>query len=102
MASEQRRTREIPVDITDLGDAFEVSADLPGYDKQDIDVRLQSDRLQIIARRPESQEPGVHRRRERQRGRRSRIIELPESVYKGGTSARYENGVLWMRLKKRR
>ena len=101
MSSEYRSDQAIPVDVSDHGDAFEVSADLPGYDKQDIDVRVMTDRVQIIARPPESAEDGPKRRGDRGRGRRSRVVTLPEAVVHEGASARYENGVLWMRLEKR-
>ena len=101
MASEYRSNQTIPVDVSDHGDAFEVSADLPGYGKQDIDVRVMTDRVQITVRDPESTEAGPKRRGDRHRGRRSRVVTLPEAVVHEGASARYENGVLWMRLEKR-
>lgn len=99
MSTQRRSGQQIPVDVSDHGGTFEISADLPGYEKQDIDVRVMTDRVQIVAEEKGDESGG--RRRGDRRGRRSRIVTLPEPVEHEGASARYENGVLWMRLKKR-
>lgn len=101
MGNEHDDSREIPVDVTDHGDSFEISADLPGYVKQDLDVQVMTDRVQITADVGTTEGYGVQRSGERRRHRRSRVVTLTESVDHRGASARYQDGVLWLRLKKR-
>lgn len=86
MSTQRRSGQAIPVDVSDHGDTFEVSADLPGYEKQDIDVRVMTDRVEIVAEKVGDDSGG--KRRGDERGRRSRIVTLPEPVEHEGASAR--------------
>jgi HSP20 family protein len=98
---------EVPVDVLDTGEAYEVCVDLPGYDREGIDVRLSDRTLTVEAERStetetESGESGDrYVRRERTRESVSRTVHLPDAVEAGGTSATYEDGVLTVRLPKR-
>jgi HSP20 family protein len=77
--------------------------DLPGYDREGIDVRLSDRTLTVEAERSTDVEGSDERyvRRERTRESVSRTVHLPEAVEAGGTSATYEAGVLTVRLPKR-
>ncbi|UPM41891.1 Hsp20/alpha crystallin family protein [Halocatena salina] len=95
-------TQGIPLDLVDEGDTYNVTADLPGYDKDDIEVRLSRSTLKISAERDvetESSE-GEFVRRERSRESVSRSVRLPESVVEDETDASYKNGVLTITLSK--
>jgi HSP20 family protein len=93
----------VPVDVLDAGDAIEVTADLPGYETDDIDVQVRDGRrLTISAEASEERERDEDRFVTRERSRRatSRTITLPEAVDEAGAEAAYSNGVLTVRLPK--
>lgn len=97
-------TQGVPVDVLERDDEFVVTADLPGYDKEAIDVRLSGATLTIAAERSaESEiasEDGEYVRQERTRETVSRSLRLPDRVDESGTEATYENGVLTVELRK--
>ncbi len=96
--------RQVAVDLADEGDAFVVTADLPGYDREEISLTLSERTLELSAEQEtESVDEGdevEYIRRERRRRSVSRRVRLPEAVDEGATSARYANGVLTVRLPK--
>lgn len=95
------------VDVEDAGDEFVVTADLPGFDKDDVDVRVRDRTLSISAERAESTESAedesddsTYVRRERRTQSFSRRVTLPEDVDTDDVSATMTNGVLTVRLGK--
>lgn len=92
------------VDVEDQGDEFVVTADLPGFDREDIELSLREDTLELSASRETTEETesesGSFVRRERRRSDVSRSIRLPEPVVAEETSAVHENGVLTVTLPK--
>ncbi|MEF8903945.1 MAG: Hsp20/alpha crystallin family protein [Haloarculaceae archaeon] len=90
------------VDVEDRGDAFVVTADLPGFDREDIEVELRDDTLELSASHETAEETETSDfvRRERRRSDVSRSIRFPEPVDAEGTSATHENGVLTVTLPK--
>lgn len=95
-------TQGIPLDLVDEGDTYTITADLPGYEKEDIEVRLSGSTLKISAERDiETEEgDGEYVRHERSRESVSRSVRLPESVVEDETDASYKNGVLTVTLSK--
>lgn len=93
----------VAVDVEDRGDAFVVTADVPGFGKDDIDVTLADRMLRIAAEREEeSEEAGADfLRRERHRTSASRSVRLPEAVEEDDITATYRHGVLTVTLPKR-
>jgi len=94
------RAEPFPVDVEDHGDSFLVAAELPGRRKQDLDVAVRKDKLQIVAD-GESEETSAVRRRGRPRGEVRRVIRLPEAVDERRVSASYSDGILWITARKR-
>jgi len=91
----------VPVDVVEVDDTIEVTADLPGYDPDEIDVQLRDGRrLEIRATRSETREEreGTVHRSERRQESVSRTVTLPTDVDEEGTEATYSNGVLAVRL----
>lgn len=92
----------VPVDVADTDDKYVVTADLPGYETDDIDLTLSDGTLRFEATRVGDVEytDGEYLRRERTSTSASRQIRLPEPVEEEGVSAGYENGVLTVHLPK--
>lgn len=96
----------VRVDLEDRDDVFVLRADLPGFEKDDIDLRVTSDSVRIEARRTgaseiEGDEAGVtYLRRERHQRSVSRSISLPESIDEDGARAEFTTGVLTVTLPK--
>ncbi|WP_440006749.1 Hsp20/alpha crystallin family protein [Halomicrococcus sp. SG-WS-1] len=93
---------QMSLDVADRGEEFVVTVDLPGFEKEDIDVRLHDDRLSIDAEREEKIEEGngEYLRRERSQQSVSRSVSLPEPVDGENVTAEYNNGVLSVTLPK--
>ncbi|MFB6295795.1 MAG: Hsp20/alpha crystallin family protein [Halobacteriales archaeon] len=90
-----------PVDVRDAGDEFVVTAELPGFEKEDIEVTLADRTLRIDADRDsETATEGEYIRRERRRESTSRSVHLPEAVAEEGIEASHSNGVLTVTLPK--
>jgi len=87
------------VDVLDMGDAFEVRADLPGFAVADIEVQVEDNRLHVDAER-ETESGGDFLTRERRRESVSRAVALPADVDPDATEASYDDGVLTVRLPK--
>ncbi|KTG10720.1 heat-shock protein Hsp20 [Haloprofundus marisrubri] len=96
-------TTGISVDVADEDDEYVVTADMPGFEKEDIDLSLSGRTLTVsgsreMARDDDSSE---YLRRERRSESVSRTIRLPEDVREDDTHATYSNGVLTVHLPKR-
>ena len=95
----------VSMDVAEHDDEYVVTADLPGYEKDDIDLSISDRTLRVSADRQEgtdeSDEEGTYLRRERRRQSVSRAITLPEEVAEDDASAAYNNGVLTVTLPKR-
>lgn len=91
------------VDVVDHGDRYVVTVDLPGYEKEDIDLHLVGDGLEIAAERDRETETSDvdYLRRERRHEAVSRRVSLPHAVDESGVEARYAHGVLTVELPKR-
>ncbi len=90
--------REItaPLDIIDEGDRFRIVVDLPGFNKEDINVYVENGDLVIKAERKEEKEEEGRNfiRKERKYGEVYRRVSLPSEVDIDKISAKYNNGVL--------
>lgn len=98
--------RGVKVDVAEHDDEIVVTADLPGFHTDDIEVAVDDGALTIEADREETLEedesdagPQYHRR-ERRRTAVSRRIRLPVEVDETEAAAQYTNGVLTVTLPK--
>lgn len=103
---EDLRSHRVDVDLVDTGDAYVVRADLPGYDRAEIDVELAGDTLSISADHTadtearEATDEGTYIRRERSKRSVDRSVRIPGEVDEEGTEAQYSDGVLTVELSK--
>lgn len=90
----------MPMDVATTDDEYVVTVDLPGFDRDDVEVRVTDDTLHITAEREREldEEAADFVRRERSFERASRSIDLPESVDADAVSARMRSGVLTVRV----
>lgn len=89
-----------PVDIIDAAEEYLILVDLPGIDAEQVDMRVEEGVLLVEGERraPESIERASLR--ERRFGGFRRAFELPRKIDADGIAARYENGVLAIRVPK--
>ena len=96
-------TTGMGIDLADRGDEFVLTADVPGFETDDIDLRLADDTLHITVERTEEsteEDNESYIRNERTRRSMSRAVRLPESVDEETVEASYRNGVLTVTLPK--
>ena len=90
-------------DIRDQGDKFLLEAELPGFDKEDIQLELKDSILTIKAQHNQTDEQkdenGTYIRRERRMGSFTRTFDVT-GIDEEGISAAYNNGVLALTLPK--
>ncbi|WP_313691949.1 archaeal heat shock protein Hsp14 [Halorarum halobium] len=90
------------VDVAEYDDELVVVVDLPGFEKEDIDLTVRGDTLGIAAEREiEADERGGEDawvRRERRAESVHRRIRLPDEVREDDASATFTNGVLTVTL----
>ncbi|WP_049921004.1 Hsp20/alpha crystallin family protein [Halopiger djelfimassiliensis] len=102
---EESMGRSTSLDLADEGDAFVVTVDVPGYETDDIEIRLSGETLSIRGERERRTEheadDGTFIRRERTVQSFSRHVTLPASVDADGVDATVNNGILTVRLPKR-
>ena len=90
-------------DIRDLGDKFLMEAELPGFDKEDIQLDLKDGFLTIKAQHKEAQDQkdaqGSYIRRERRLGTFARAFDI-SGIDEAGITASYTHGILSLTLPK--
>ena len=84
------------VEINEGNDAFMISADLPGIEKSDIEVKVEENTLILIANRylDKSDDNEKFHYNERRFGTFSRSFKLPKAVKEEKITAKLDNGVL--------
>ena len=97
---EDARWGLLAADVTERDDAFLVALEAPGLAKDEIDVSVDGQRLIVTGtKRYESdRSEGAMRITERAFGSFQRVIPLPEKVTADGAEARYERGVLTLKV----
>ena len=96
------RRSGIDVDVAEYDDEVVVMADLPGFDRDHIDLTVREGVLSIAAEREQARDDdtGAYLRRERRAESLRRSITLPAEVVEDDASATYSNGVLTVTLPK--
>jgi HSP20 family protein len=92
----------VRMDVVETSDAFKISAELPGMEKDAIKVVVHDDILTISGERKEAD--GDNRNviwAERPWGSFSRSFRLPDTVDKSSVSADFKNGVLEVTIAKK-
>ena len=93
-----------PVDIRETDDDLQVTVELPGIRPEEVSVTVENSILAIVGEKrqevQEGKEGGDYHLIERRYGRFERSFTLPRSVSADQVKARFEHGVLTVRLPK--
>jgi len=99
--------KSAPVDVGETDKAYEVTAELPGMDEKNIEVKLANGSLTIKAEKQEDKEEENKEEenkdyyvRERSFGSFLRTFQIPDGVDQDKIDASYKNGVLTVTLPK--
>lgn len=93
-------TAAFRTDVEDIGDAYRMQSELPGFKKEDISIDVNGDCMTVKAEHSEEKEEG-HRfiRRERYMSSLSRSFDI-SGIDAENIKASYENGILTLTLPK--
>jgi HSP20 family protein len=98
--SEEIRTPSM--DVVDLGDKFQLTVEMPGISKEDINIEVTPNDVEISAEKKTEEE--VKRKNWLQRERSStsfyRYLELPEALKTNDIDAQFKDGILTLTLPK--
>jgi len=86
-------------DIYETESDYLIAMDLPGIDRQALEIDVDDNRLVVRGTRPISE--SKQHRSERPKGKFLRTFSVPGSVDQGKIGAEYKDGVLQIRLPKR-
>jgi HSP20 family protein len=85
------------VDVVDYGDRYEVTAELPGYEKEDVEVTVNGFSLKIDAERNLVGDEGKSKnyiQHERLHSSYHRLVEFPQEITPSKTRAVLRSGLL--------
>ncbi|MEM6260301.1 MAG: Hsp20/alpha crystallin family protein [Planctomycetota bacterium] len=95
-------TAKYPVDIHEDADGLTVSAELPGFAKDQVEIDIDNGVLRIAAKRGSTRkDDGTTHLHERRYTRVRRQFTLPTTVETTDVEATLESGILTLRLKKK-
>jgi HSP20 family protein len=98
-----QRAPQIKLDLSETDADYTVKAEIPGVKKEDIDVRIEGNQVTIgaeLKKESEEKKDGRVLRSERQYGYASRSFTLASAVDEAKSSAKYQDGVLELKLPK--
>ena len=94
---------EMRMDITEDEQAYQVTIDIPGVRKEDIELSIDRNQVSVSAevKRETSKKEGRELHTERYQGSAFRSFTLPRDIDDAKAKAQYENGVLHLTLPKK-
>jgi len=96
-------TRLFPLlNVSETGDSFIVSAEIPGMQTDDLEIKIEGETLTLKGeRKPDDvEDEASFHRRERATGAFQRSLTVPGKIDAEKVNARYKNGVLTVTLAK--
>jgi len=93
----------VKADLLENEREYIVEADLPGYDKNNIEIRFENNLLTISAQQDEltEEKDDNYIQRERRQGSFSRSLAIPDNVANDAITASFKDGVLRVILPKK-
>ncbi|MDG7008500.1 MAG: Hsp20/alpha crystallin family protein [Nitrososphaerota archaeon] len=95
--------KEPSIDLQDRGDHYVLTVELPGFEKDDVEVRISSDGLELKGEKKTDKESKSRESTQLQSTRSyvRRYLMLPEEVVSEKVSGTMKNGVLELKLPKK-
>jgi len=102
LRAERELLHPVAVNITEMDDAFEVKAEVPGFNEKEIEVNVEPSRLTITGKRETKKEEtkGKTVYAESCSDQLLRMVDLPAEVQTDKVAATLKNGVLELTLPK--
>ena len=88
---EEEKTRSFPIDLVEIENGYRLDAELPGVEKESIDISFEDGYLTITAKK--NQEEGKYLFSERYYGNVKRVIYFG-NIKEDKISAKLDNGIL--------
>jgi HSP20 family protein len=94
--------RRLPLDVQSDGDEYVITAQVPGFKAEDLQIEILDDVLTLKAEieQDEVEKRGGYLLREIHRGSFSRSLRLPEPTDSSKAEAKIEDGLLTVRIPK--
>lgn len=92
------KSKNIPVNIKEVEDGYQIEVVAPGFDRKDFYVKLEEGNLSVSSSKEESS--GDFIKREYVSNSFERSFKLPDDVNGEDIKAKYENGILNLELSK--
>jgi len=91
------------LDVVDEGDYYTVTAELPGFNKENVDIQVGDDTLQLTAQMESEQKSAGKRYVSHERAYSSfqRAIQFPEHVFANKVEGTMKDGILSLRIPKK-
>lgn len=91
-----------PINLYDAGDRYVLTAQLPGVQPEEVDLSITGETLTIRGerKRPAGVSDESYRRQERQFGRWTRTVTLPDRVESAQVAASFAQGILSVTIPK--
>ena len=100
---ERKETNWMKTDIKEVGNNYVIEVDLPGYDKDNIQIEMEGGYLKVTAKvdnSNEEKEEGKYIHKERYYGECSRSFYVGDNVTEEDIKASLKNGILTLTLPK--
>ena len=100
---EKKENNWMKTDIKEVGNNYVIEVDLPGYDKNNIQIEMENGYLNVTAKvdtSNEDSEEGKYIHKERYYGECSRSFYVGDNVSEEDIKASFKNGILTLTLPK--
>ena len=101
---EKRESKLMKTDIKEKGDKYIIDVDLPGYEKENIDLEIEDGYLKVTAKVnkdvDESDEDEKYIHKERYYGECSRSFYIGKNIKEEDIRAAFKNGILTLTIPK--
>ena len=96
-------TRYAPLDVIDEGDHYRVHVELPGFTKENVEVRINNDGMHVRAKQEMANEVRKknYLHRERTYSTFERSVSLPEEIDPDRAEGEMKDGVLELKISKK-
>ena len=89
-----------PASVTETGDGYTIELEMPGVNKDGLDIAIENNELSIVGRRSNPQIEGTLVHRESRPNNYRRTFEIDPSIDAGKISARITQGIVTLTLPK--